>query len=109
MIQAGKEVTIYATIAAKPLPSEFPPLTVDVINEPSVSIINTSMQIVPNPNNDTEYVILHTFVVPLDFDETTKIRPRFSTPPEDWSSLVELTFERIGVVFPGEIIIACVQ
>ena len=107
VIQAGKEVTIYATFAAKPLPPTFPSLIVDVINEPSVPTIVTSMQIVPSPTNDTEYIILHTFVVPLDFNKTTKIRPRFSTPPDGWRSLVELTFEPIGVVFPGEINIAC--
>ena len=105
VVQAGKEVTIFATFAAKLLPPAFPSLIIDV--EPSVPTINTSMQIVPNPTNDIEYIILYTFVVPLDFDETTQIRPRFSTLPEDWSSLAELTFEPIGVVFPGEINTAC--
>ena len=105
VIQAGKEVTIYTTFAAKPRPpvTDIPSLAVEVRNgsEQNSSTVNSSMQIVLSPTNRTEYIIVHTFVVPLDLDDGTTVRPTLALP-DGWSFPGESTFEPVGVVFPGE-------
>ena len=104
VIQAGKEATVYTTVAAKPLPPDIPSLIVKVRqpNEVNSTEIDTAAQIIPSPTNRTEYIILHKFVVPVNVEEMTVAAPRFDLP-ENWTSTGDISFEPIGVVvIPGE-------
>ena len=59
---------------------------------------------IPSPTNITEYIILHTFVVPLEFEWVA-----FSySLPLGWSSdsSVDLKLGPIGIVLLGEMNIA---
>ena len=101
VIQAGKEATIYTTVAAKPLPPDIPSLFAGVrqFSEANSTEIDTYTRVISSPSNDTEYIILHTFVVPSEVEEMTA---RLQLP-DGWKSVVEISFEPISVVtFPGE-------
>ena len=106
VMEAGKEATVYTTFAAKPLPSDLPLLNVSVIQGNETSRIDTSVRVrtTPSPTNTTEYIILHTFMVPKEFEGVA-----FSySLPLDWSSdsSVDLTLGPIGIVLLGEMNIA---
>ena len=108
VVQAGKEETIYTTIAVKPLPAILPSLNVTLTcmhSNGSSTIDAISAWTTPSPSNSIEYIILHTFTVPLEVDCVTFVFLRIDLPNDQvWRNIdnSQLAIGDIGIIFPGE-------
>ena len=102
-MRAGKEEAAYTTITAKPRPTVFPRLQVQLEN-PSASNgtvvrpLGTSQRILANPSQPLTYIIIDTFTVPRDIGEMTSVRFRFDLPDASWSSNDRLDYADIGII-----------
>ena len=106
VVQAGKEETIYTTIAVKPLPANLPSLNVTLMHSDGSSTVDAiSNWTIPSPSNSFEYIILHTFTIPLEVDSMTSVFLRIDLPNDQvWRNIEDsqLAIGGIGIIFPGE-------